>query len=121
MKEIDKSGYVFDIDLAKDILIAYFLAKEFEYGYEVRKLCARILNELIEIEGEFFLRNEDGDIYFDSPEGYKGYRIQEISSWLKENKQYSSIHGYVYDLNSTNKVFYEINGKLECFILMEAD
>ena len=121
MKEIDKSGYVFDVDLAKDILIAYLLSKECKYGREIRKLCTRVLNELIEIEGEFFLKNEDGDLYFGGPEGYSGYRIQEISSWLEENKQHPSIHGSVYDLNSENKVFYEINGKLECFILMEAD
>lgn len=56
MKEIDKSGYVFDVDLAKDILIAYLLSKELEYGREIRELCTRVLNELIEIEGEFFLK-----------------------------------------------------------------
>ena len=119
MKRIDKfDGTVTDLELAKSILIAYFQANEPEFGYEAIEICNRIKNELEELDHEYFLRNEDNDLFFGGPEGFSGYRIQELSKWLKEQKEYP---GYLYNLNSARKVFYEVNGELKCFILEEAD
>lgn len=122
MKGIDKSdGTVTDLELAKSILIAYFQANELEFGYEAIEICSRIKNELEEQDYEYFLRNEDNHLFFGGPEGFSGYRIRELSLWLKEHKEHPSIYGYLYDLNSARKVFYEIDGELKYFILEEAD
>lgn len=122
MKRIDKSdGTVTDLELAKSILIAYFQANEPEFGYEAIEICSRIKDELEERDYEYFLRDEDNDLFFGGPECFTGYRIRELSLWLKECKEHPSIHGYLYDLNSARKVFYEIDGELKCFILEEAD
>ena len=119
MKGIDKSdGTVIDLELAKSILIAYFQANEPEFGYEAIEICDRIKNELEELDHEYFLRDEDNCLFFGGPEGFSGYRIQELSLWLKEHKEHP---GYLYDLNSARKVFYKVNGELKCFILEEAD
>lgn len=122
MKEkISKDGTVLDLELAKSILIAYFTANESEFGYEAKEICDRIKDELEEQDYEYFLRDEDGSLYFGGPEGFSGYRIRELSKWLEEDKENPSIDGYLYDLNSSRKVFYEVNGELKCFILEEAD
>lgn len=119
MKGIDKSdGTITDLELAKSILIAYFQANEPEFGYEAIEICNRIKNELEELDHEYFLRDEDNCLFFGGPEGFSGYRIRELSKWLEERKEHS---GYLYDLNSARKVFYEIDGELKCFILEEAD
>ena len=57
------------------------------------------------------------------PEGSSGYWIQEASEWFKEMKLIKcwSVTGLVSDLNNENKVFYEINGELKCFIIHEGD
>lgn len=122
MKGIDEfDGTVTDLDLAKSILIEYFSANEDEFGYEAIEICKRIKEELEEQDFEYFLRDEEGELFFDGPEGFCGYKIRELSYWLKEHIEHPSIYGYIRDLNSSRKVFYEINGEPKCFILEEAD
>lgn len=60
---------------------------------------------------------------FGGPEGSSGYWIQEVSEWLKEMKLTKcwSVDGLVSDLNNENKVFYEVEGELKCFIIHEGD
>ena len=117
--QIDRYGYVVDLELAKDILIEYFSSGRFEYWDKREELCDKIRNNLIEYEEGYSFRDENGT-YFGGPDGMSGYIICELQSWLKENNP-PSIDGIVRDINNEEKVFFEINGELKCFILHESD
>lgn len=117
--QIDKYGYVVDLELAKDILIEYFSSGRFEYLYKQEELCDKIRNNLIDYEEGYSFRDENGT-YFGGPDGMSGYIICELQGWLKENKT-PSVDGIVRDINNEEKVFFEINGELKCFILHESD
>lgn len=117
--QIDKYGYVVDLELAKDILIEYYSSGIYQYCNELEELRNKIRNNLIEHEGGYSFRDKDS-IYFGGPEGMSGYVICELQCWLKE--QYPpSIYGMVRDLNNEDKVFLEVDGELKCFILHESD
>ena len=83
--QIDKYGYVTDLELAKDILVEYFSSGQYKYRRDLAELLEKIR-----------------------------------SSWLKDHDS-PSIYGRVRDLNDEDKVFFEINGELKCFILHELD
>lgn len=117
--QIDKYGYVVDLELAKDILIEYYSSGRFEYWDKREELCDKIRNNLIKYEGGYSFKDETG-IYFGGPDGMSGYIICELQGWLKENKT-PSVDGIVRDLNNEEKVFFKINGELKCFILHESD
>ena len=106
--QIDKYGYVVDLELAKDILIEYFLSGRFQYWEGSEELCNKIRNNLIDYEEGYSFRDENGT-YFGGPDGMSGYIICELQGWLKENKT-PSIDGIVRDINNEEKVFFEING-----------
>lgn len=118
--QINKYGYVVDLELAKDILIEYFSSGRYKYYKELEELRNKIRNNLIECyEGGYSFIDEDG-ISFGGPDGMSGYVICELYGWLKENNP-PSIYGIARDLNDEEKVFFEINGELKCFILHELD
>lgn len=117
--QIDKYGYVVDLELAKDILIEYFSSGQFKYWDELEEFRNKIRNNLIKYEGGYSFKGETG-IYFGGPDGMSGYIICELQGWLKENKT-PSVDGIVRDLNNEEKVFFKINGELKCFILHESD
>ena len=110
--QIDKYGYVTDLELAKDILVEYFSSGQYKYR---RDLLEKIRSSLIKYGYTF-----DDGLTFGGPEGSSGYTICELSSWLKDHDS-PSIYGRVRDLNDEDKVFFEINGELKCFILHELD
>mgnify|MGYP000505539484 CR=1 FL=1 len=117
--QIDKYGYVVDLELAKDILIEYFSSGQFKYWNELEGLRNKIRNNLIKYEGGYSFKGETG-IYFGGPDGMSGYIIRELNDWLKNNNP-PSVDGKVRDLNNEEKVFFEIDGELKCFILHESD
>lgn len=117
--QIDKYGYVVDLELAKDILIEYFSSGQFKYWNGLEEFSNKIRNNLIKYEGGYSFKNENG-IYFGGPDGMSGYVICELNDWLKENNP-PSVDGKVRDLNNEEKVFFEIDGELKCFILHESD
>ena len=53
--------------------------------------------------------------------GTSGYWIQEMSEWVEDAKRCHSVNGYLSDLNNENKIFYEVDGELKCFIIHESD
>lgn len=57
------------------------------------------------------------------PDDSRGYWIQEMSEWLRWKKKLwlFSNEKLISWLNNENKVFYEINGELKCFIIHEGD
>lgn len=105
--QIDK--YVTDLELAKDILVEYFSSGQYKYRRDLAELLEKIRSSLIKY-----------GYTFGGPEGSSGYTICELSSWLKDHDS-PSIYGRVRDLNDEDKVFFEINGELKCFILHELD
>lgn len=117
--QIDKYGYVVDLELAKDILIEYFSSGQFKYWDELEELRNKIRSNLIKYEGGYSFKDETGT-YFGGPDGMSGYVICELQGWLKANNP-PSIYGTVRDLNNCEKVFFEINGELKCFIFKEFD
>lgn len=117
--QIDKYGYVVDLELAKDILIEYFSSGRFEYWDKREELCDKIRNNLIDYEGSYSFRDENGT-YFGGPDGMIGYTICEIQTWLIEHNP-PSVDGIARDINNEEKVFFEINSKLKLFILRESD
>ena len=44
-----------------------------------------------------------------------------MSKWVEDAKRCHSIDGYLSDLNNENKIFYEVDGELKCFIIHESD
>lgn len=117
--QIDKYGYVTDLELAKDILVEYFSSGQYKYRRDLAELLEKIRSSLIKYEDGYTFDDEDG-LTFGGPEGSSGYTICELSSWLKDHNS-PSIYGRVRDLNDEDKVFFEINGELKCFILHELD
>ena len=109
--QIDKYGYVTDLELAKDILVEYFSSGQYKYRRDLAELLEKIRSSLIKY-----------GYTFDDKDGltFGGYTICELSSWLKDHDS-PSIYGRVRDLNDEDKVFFEINGELKCFILHELD
>lgn len=119
---MDENGMIIDLELAKAILIEFFTTGEYQYKSQV-DLIEKIRTKLIYNEEYYTFEDEDGFAYFGGPEGACGYWIQEMSEWLKEMKLTKcwSVDGLVSDLNNENKVFYEIDGELKCFIIHEGD
>lgn len=128
---MDEYGYVTDLELAKKILIEFFITGEYQYrdswfrdksGY-YKEFLTQIKNELQPYdEGGFVFFDKDGTPYFGGPEGASGYWIQEVNQWYKVCKiQGPSINGAVSDLNNENTIFYEVEGELKCFVLHEID
>lgn len=116
-RNMDEYGYVEDIELAKAILTMYFGSK----FITETELLERIKSSLIYYDGGFTFNTPDGS-YFGGPFGMSGYIIQTLESWLKENpKNQCSVFGQVSDLNEHELVFYELEGKLTCFVLSELD
>lgn len=110
---------VIDLELAKAIIIEFFSTGEYNrYKEEYKKFYDKIKSELI-YNGDYF--TFETETYFGDPDRDCGLLIQELSEWIKEHKDNSSINGWVSDLNDERKVFYEVNEELKCFILMEAD
>lgn len=117
--QIDEYGYVVDLELAKDILIEYFSSGQYKYCRKLEGLREKIRSSLIKYD-EGYTFEDEGGIHFDGPDGSSGYTICELNSWLKDHTP-PSIYGTVRDLNNEDKVFFEINGELKCFILHELD
>lgn len=119
---MDENGMIIDLELAKAILLEFFTTGEYQYKSQV-DLIEKIRTKLIYNEEYYTFEDEDGFAYFGGPEGACGYWIQEMSEWLKEMKLTKcwSVDGLVSDLNNENKVFYEIDGELKCFIIHEGD
>lgn len=117
--QINEYGYVIDLELAKDILIEYFSSGRYQYCNELEELRNKIRDNLIKYDGGYSFRDENGT-YFGGPDGMSGYVICELYGWIKENNP-PSTYGIVRDLNDEEKVFFEINGELKCFILHELD
>lgn len=117
--QIDKYGYVTDLELAKDILVEYFSSGQYKHRRDLAELLEKIRNSLIKYEDGYTFDDEDG-LTFGGPEGSSGYIICELGSWLKDHDS-PSIYGRVRDLNDEDKVFFEINRELKCFILHELD
>lgn len=123
---MDDTGMVIDLELAKNILLEYFTTGEYEYAginETYKDFLKKIQTDLI-YNGDYFTFKDNEDYtYFGGPEGSSGYWIQEMSEWLKERKLTNcwSVNGLTSDLNNENKVFYEIEGDLKCFIIHEGD
>ena len=122
---MDEYGYVIDVELAKAILIEFFSTGEYQYNKydaDYQEFYAKINSDLVDIgDGYSFIDPENGHSYFGGPEGASGYWIQEMSKWVEDAKRCHSINGYLSDLNNENKIFYEVDGELKCFIIHESD
>lgn len=126
---MDEYGYITDLELAKKILIEFFTTAGYQYrdswfrdedGY-YKEFLTKIKNELQSYDEGFVFYEEDGTPYFGGPEGASGYWIQEANKCYEEIKRCPSVVGAVSDFNNENKVFYEIDGELKCFVLHELD
>lgn len=122
---MDENGMITDLELAKAILIEFFTTGKYEYensSYH-KHFINRIKNELFYNEDYYTFKDNKGLTYFGGPEGACGYWIQEVSEWIKWAKKLNeiSVCGLTTDLNNENKVFYEIDGELKCFIIHEGD
>lgn len=123
---MDENGMVIDLELAKAILIEFFTTGEYQFAgcdESYKKFLEKIKTELIYNGDYFTFKDSEGYTYFGGPEGSSGYWIQEASEWLKEMKLTKcwSVNGLVSDLNNENKVFYEVEGELKCFVIHEGD
>lgn len=122
---MDEYGYVIDVELAKAILIEFFSTGEYQYNKydaDYQEFYAKISSDLVDIgDGYSFIDPENGHSYFGGPEGASGYWIQEMSEWVEDAKRCHSVDGYLSDLNNENKIFYEVDGELKCFIIHESD
>ena len=114
---MDEYGYVKNVALAKAILTMYFGSK----FITETELLKQIKSSLVYYDGGFTFNTPYGG-YFGGPFGMSGYVIQTLESWLKENpKNQCSVSGQISDLNAHELVFYELEGKLTCFVLSELD
>lgn len=121
---MNEHGYVTDLELAKKILIEFFSTKEYQYedNFDYHKeFLNKIKNKLYPYDDGFTFKHEDGGTFFGGPQFASGYYIQEVNKFFEEIKQYPSVDGAISDLNNENTVFYEIDGKLQCFVLHELD
>lgn len=126
---MNEFGYVTDLELAKKILIKFFITGEYQYrdswindkDGHYKEFLNKIKNELQQYDEGFVFFEEDGTPYFGGPEGASGYWIQEAGKCFEEIKKCPSVDGAISDLNNENKVFYEIDGELKCFVLHELD
>lgn len=127
---MDEHGFVTDLELAKKILIEFFTTAEYQYrdswfhdkDGHYKKFLNQIKNELQQFDGGFVFFEKDGTPYFGGPEGDSGLYIQELNEWYRIWKiQGPSVDGAVSDLNNQRKVFYEVDGELKCFIILEMD
>lgn len=122
---MDENGMIIDLELAKAILIEFFTTGEYKYEDSSchKHLINQIRNELFYNEDYYTFKDNEGLTYFGGPEDACGYYIQEIHEWVKWAKKLNAISvcGLASDLNNENKVFYEINGELKCFIIHEGD
>lgn len=112
---MDEYGYVKDIELAKAILTMYFGSK----FITEKELLEQIKSSLLYYDRGFTFDTPDGT-YFGGSSGMSGYIIQTLEGWLKENpKNQCSVFDQVAALNEHEFVFYELEGKLTCFVLSE--
>lgn len=119
---MDENGYVINLELAKNILIEYFSTSGYFYGVN-ENFLKQIKSELVFTGDYYTFEDKNGGTFFGGPDGACGYWIQEMSEWIKWAKKLGSVSvsGLVSDLNNENKVFYEVNGELKCFIIHEGD
>lgn len=121
---MDENGNVIDLELAKAILIEFFSTNMYWWERrENQKFLEKIKTELIYNDDYFTFKDSEGYTYFGGPEGASEYWIQEVYEWVRERKLSKcwSIDGLVTDLNNEDKVFYEIDGEIKCFIIHEGD
>ena len=75
--QIDKYGYVTDLELAKDILVEYFSSGQYKHRRDLAELLEKIRSSLIKYEDGYTFDDEDG-LTFGGPEGSSGYIICEL-------------------------------------------
>lgn len=102
-----------NLELAKKIIIEFFSTGRFRFDRNQKELIKEINEFLIEREDEYLLSNGNSLSY----EGWSGIRITKLDDWID---YVNSFEGDIMQINNTDKVFYNIDGKLTLFIIEEA-
>ena len=92
-------------------------------GNTYRTFIKKVENELVEFDGGFTFRNEEGRYSFGGPEGWSGLMFQVIDKFEEELQEMADgENDWIEDeVNGQKTVFGYLDGKLRCFVVREMD
>lgn len=120
MTGVDDGGWVYDLELAKRIILAHFDTTKYwdspVYGDKsMEDWLDKVRNNLQEFDCNFSIMREHG-WFLGGPDGWSGFIICTLDAWLKEMD-------YI-DCSSVNDEVLsvcEVDGEAVVFVLHESD